>query len=219
MCGRDSRRVPGYPNPHISQINVNLGNLSSGLSITWSRETTETRALPSSFPISPGAGLCTTCCDDRAASRNDGSLCTPKGDFEVNWISGRNPHCQLGNTSWAHNATYFAGSIRSGIAIHKGPSTNMPPRPGYPASHGCVRTTEDGSAIIHDNSVAEDTVVQVDGTWSGTHCYDSIREGSAHRRRGSERCGSSAEAETRSSETKLALVQPRAVPEDGAGPA
>ncbi len=209
ICKRASTKVSGFPDPHISQIDIDLGNLSSGLSITWSRETTETRALRKTFPISPGAGLCTTCCDDFNKSRKEGSLCTPKGKFQVDYYK-----CVLDSASWATNGTFFAGKIRTGIAIHTGP------RPGFPASHGCVRTTKEGSTIIYDNSRSNgDTAVHVTGTWSGSRCYKNIKQKRARPRRGSEKCSSSAQLETPQSQTRFAQLQPREEPIDGAGPA
>lgn len=222
-CGRRDYRVSGFPDPFISQIDVNLGNLASGLHITWNRATAETAALPSTFPISPGAGRCTKCCDNISVSHEVASLCTPKGNFHVDLIGNRSPHCQLSDTSWATNATFFAANVRSGIAIHTGP------RPGHPASHGCVRTTPEGSAIIHDNSRVRNTAVHVGGTWSGTHCYgniiehhhnhpDTVRFG-IHPRVGAELCGRSTQAAPRQAGTHHAAAQPQKAPNDGAGSA
>lgn len=218
ICGRDSTKVPGFPDPHISRIDIDLGNLTSGLSITWSRPTAVTRAMASTFPISPGAGLCTTCCDNRAASRAAGSLCTPKGNFQVDGF-----RCRLSTAAWARNATFFAANIRSGIAVHSGPL------PSYPASHGCVRTSALGSAIVYDNSRRNTTSVHVGGTWDGPRCYDNSRQPSARERNGSERCGVT--RPTRGSPTdtpppevprldnRIAALGPLGAPIDGAGPA
>lgn len=170
QCGRNNRENTDFPNTRIERIDIDLGNLTTGMTLTWLNPAGLT--LPTGgFPISPGAGRCCRDCDDPATSTTSGSLCTPKG----NWRMQRKG-CVLSTASWAINPTYFS---RAGIAIHAGPL------PGYPASHGCVRTTEEASAIIHDNTAysrrfAADesrgltdrrTEVVVTGTWVGSKCY------------------------------------------------
>lgn len=184
LCGRDSTQVPGFPDPFINRVDVDLGNLASGLTITWSRTTTETGALPSSFPISPGAGLCRFCCDDHATSRRSGTHCTPKGDFNVTRYGRGHGRCSLNSTSWAHNATFFDEdpAIRGDIAIHTGPL------PGHPASHGCVRTTERGSRIVFDNTRRTHTSVHVSGTWAGSKCYENAGDDTRRDRTAAEMC-------------------------------
>ncbi len=190
LCGRDSTQVPGFPDPFINRVDVDLGNLASGLTITWSRTTTETGALPSSFPISPGAGLCRVCCDDRATSRRSGTHCTPKGDFNVTRYGRGHGRCSLNSTSWAHNATFFDEdpAIRGDIAIHTGPL------PGHPASHGCVRTTERASRIVFDNTRRTHTSVHVSGTWAGSKCYENAGDDTRRDRTAAEMCPAPAQA-------------------------
>jgi Domain of unknown function (DUF4157)/L,D-transpeptidase catalytic domain len=174
QCGRDSRENTDFPRTHVTTVRIDVGNLTTGMTLTWHNPTGLT--LPAGgFPISPGAGLCCNDCNDVTTSNAGGSLCTPKGSFRV-YRKG----CELSDTSWARNPTYFDES-RSGIAIHTGPL------PGFPASHGCVRTTEEASRIIHDNTIFSDrfradpaqslpdrrTAVEVTGTWSGSRCYRS----------------------------------------------
>lgn len=210
VCGRDDTTVAGS---RISRIEVDMNDMGAGLSITWETSNAETRALPSTFPISPGAGRCNRCCNEREDSRAGGSLCTPIGaGWTIDRKSTRNPRCQLGNTSWAHNASYFADSLGRGIAIHTGP------RPGFPASHGCVRTSETGSEIIYDNAPIG-TPVQVNDEWNGRQCYPSA-SGARRNRRTSERCDSSASAVgPQHSDSALAFFEPSEdIPENGAGP-
>jgi len=225
VCGRDSTQVSDFPQTYIKKVSIDLGLYENGMKIHWNRSTKETRALPSSFNISPGAGLCNLCCDDRKTSQDEGSLCTPKGNSEIT----RNA-CELGNTSWAKNASYFeSGDSRGGIAIHSGYKGHVP---SFPASHGCVRTTNEGSAVVHDNSSAsayrkdpEPTKVKVSGTWNGNRCYPS-EKGKRRSRTKDERCKSSGGAKTEASpsetdETLVALNGPDLGPgsDDLAGPA
>jgi hypothetical protein len=169
-CGRATRENVDFPNTRISRVDVDL--TAQQLSLSWINPTG--LSLPSGpFGISAGAGRCCLNCNDEATSQARGSLCTPKGNWRVH-----NKGCVLSTATWARNPTYFS---RAGIAIHAGP------RPGYPASHGCVRTTEEASEIIHDNSVFSSaygpdeatgraerrTEIVVSGTWAGRRCYPS----------------------------------------------
>lgn len=174
-----SRRIDGFPNIYIRQVDVNLSNLGNGLTLTWSQETDETRALPSLFPFSPGAGRCTTCCDEYEASRERRSMCTPQGTHTVGIKFLRLPF-----TSWARYATAFSRG-QTGIAfIHSSPG----PRPILePRSHGCVRTTEEGAQIIFENSIRGLTVVHVFGRWRSALCYETTRA-ERRLRRQSEQC-------------------------------
>ncbi|RCJ29429.1 hypothetical protein A6770_22115 [Nostoc minutum NIES-26] len=165
ICNRDSRENIDFPNTYIRHIKINLGNLTKGMTLEW--ENPKGLPLPTGgYQISPGAGLCCLNCDDVNTSRQGGSLCTPKVTGEAVHDKG----CVLSSTSWAKNPTYFS---RSGIAIHAGPL------PKYPASHGCVRTEEKASEIVHDNSryTGETrTLVTVSGTWKSSYCYKSIKD-------------------------------------------
>lgn len=218
-CGRDDTRVSGWPRTtYIDRINVDTGNMTSGMTIHWTRQTAETRALPSTFPISPGAGLCNKCCNRRGDSNEVDSLCTPIGTKTLT-DRGTGNRCALNDTDWAHNAAYFDYPRR--IAIHSGPLGNMPPLPNYPASHGCVRTSPIGSAIIHDNCNTGHTQVTVNSNWNTPICYPSLRQ-EKRNRLPAERCGRSAGSATTSNdetETRLASVNSgEEQPKDGAGP-
>lgn len=226
VCGRANTQVPDFPATYISQINVDLGNLSSGMTITWNRTTGETSALARSFPISPGAGLCNVCCNETDASRESDWLCTPKGNSQINRY-----RCALGSTAWARNASYFErGHSRSGIAIHSG---NRGYVPSFPASHGCIRTTNQGSAVIFDNSAdgrgeSVQTSISISGTWAGNRCYPS-ESGTRRTRTLSERCGAPSSggsgggaSGTGTGAANEAEVEPLAMgpePQDLAGPA
>ena len=185
ICDRESRENINFPSTYISNVNVDLTGQT--LSLVWANAGGLT--LPTGpFEISAGAGKCCMNCDDETTSQTEGSLCTPKGTWRVH-----NKSCVLSDTAWARNPTYFS---RAGIAIHAGP------RPGFPASHGCVRTEEPASEIIHDNTVysaryAADEArglpdrrsqISVTGTWNGSHCYPSSTAGRVRR---ADRCGSS----------------------------
>lgn len=187
VCGRENKKVSDFPNTYIERVSIDLGRLSSGMQIHWNRPTPETRSLPSRFPISPGAGLCNLCCNEAETSQDTDTLCTPKGNSEINRYA-----CQLQSTSWAKNASFFEpGDSRSGIAIHSGKDGHVP---SFPASHGCVRTTDLGSAVVWDNSSSRSireepapTQVQVSGTWDGNRCYPSVN-GERRSRTAAERC-------------------------------
>lgn len=225
-CERPSHANTDFPTTHITRVNVDLS--AQELSLVWNNPSSLN--LPTGpYDISAGAGLCCRDCNNETASQTAGSLCTPKGTFRVHSKS-----CVLSNTSWAKNPTYFS---RAGIAIHAGPI------PGYPASHGCVRTTEEASEIIHDNTVysasyAADeerglpdrrSEIQVSGTWSGSYCYPSS---SADRVSRADRCRSSGKSSgskksadnSDSGESGMDLATPasvesNAIDVDGAGPA
>ncbi|HEU4780774.1 MAG TPA: DUF4157 domain-containing protein, partial [Steroidobacteraceae bacterium] len=175
QCGRATRENIDFPDTRITDIAVDLAKPQ--LTITWLNP--KSLALPAGpFKISAGAGKCCLDCNDVKTSNKPGSLCTPKGGPFAVYSKG----CVLSDTAWAKNPTFFDDS-RDGIAIHAGPL------PAYHASHGCVRTEEDASEIIHDNTVfGKDfapnkekgksdsrTQVKVSGTWKGEICYKSIK--------------------------------------------
>ena len=172
QCDRENRENTDFPRTYIDRVSIDLGDMTSGLTLSWVNPTGLT--LPTGgFAISPGAGLCCDNCDDEATSRLAHHNCTPKGSWRVH-----NKGCLLPGSDWARNPTYFS---RAGIAIHNG----EPYLPGHPASHGCVRTTEEASRIVHDNSIYSAryradperglpdrrTEVVVSGTWVGRRCY------------------------------------------------
>ena len=225
-CERPSHANTDFPLTHITRVNVDLS--AQQLSLVWNNPSSLN--LPAGpYDISAGAGLCCRDCNNETASQTSGSLCTPKGTFRVH-----SKACVLSNTSWAKNPTYFS---RPGIAIHAGPI------PGYPASHGCVRTTEEASEIIHDNTVysasyAADeerglpdrrTEIQVGGTWSGSYCYPSSSADRVSRadrcRSGGKSSGSKKSADSSDSgemdidAPTLAGPESNAMDADGAGPA
>jgi len=187
VCGRASTQVSDFPKTYINRISIDLSRHKNGMQIHWNQSTRKTRSLPSRFPISPGAGLCKLCCNEVATSQTQNSLCTPKGNSEINRYA-----CQLSSPSWAKNTSYFElGDSRSGIAIHSGKNGHVP---SFPASHGCVRTDNQGSAVAWDNSSARSirekpapTKVQVSGTWNGNRCYPSVT-GKRRSRTKIERC-------------------------------
>ncbi|BBO59633.1 hypothetical protein MPB2EB_0757 [Mycoavidus sp. B2-EB] len=167
-CKRPNRENIDFPNTYISRITINLS--MAKMSLTWNNP--RNLLLPTrTYNISAGAGRCCHECHDETVSNTEDTLCTPKGTFIVH---SKAP--VLIDYIWAKNPIYFG---RNGIAIHSGPL------PGYPATHGCIRTEEEGSAIVHDNSLysagyaanpalgleERRTQVIVEGTWKGSRCY------------------------------------------------
>lgn len=223
-CGRPSHTNTDFPTTHITRVNVDLS--AQQLSLVW--DNPSSLNLPTGpYDISAGAGLCCRDCNNETASQTSGSLCTPKGTFRVH-----NKGCVLSSATWAKNPTYFS---RAGIAIHAGPI------PGYPASHGCVRTTEEASEIIHDNTIfsasfAADeerglpdrrSEIQVSGTWSGSYCYpssDADRVSRADRCRSSGKSSGSKKSADSTDSRESGIDTPtapelNAMDADGAGPA
>lgn len=153
ICGRNSRKVAGNA---ITKVTLDVG--ANTLKIEWSNPSTAPAASAGTHAISPGTSLCCVDCNDDKTSQTGGSLCTPKGgSWKVDHIG-----CALAGHPTAKNPTYFQ---RGGIAIHSG-NTASPPR-----SHGCSRTSEEISEIIHDNVVPEQTDIESNGTWTSTKCY------------------------------------------------
>jgi hypothetical protein len=171
VCGRPSRVNDNFPDTFISQVNIDVGNLHSGLTLQWTNATGKLGAAR--YPISPGAGKCCKDCNDDAVSQEDGSLCTPKGK---SWkVNGHD--CKLSGFPNARNPTFFQ---RPTIAIHSGVLG------GAAASHGCVRTTPDASEIVHDNTIKGKTEIVVGGTWRGSTCY--VKEEDTARKERSKVC-------------------------------
>jgi hypothetical protein len=157
-CGRDSARVVGYPRTFISHIDVDVTSPNHDVTLSWSGPGAGSQPT-GPFHSSPGAGCCHMDCNDRATSRTGGSRCTPKGPGTVHGHS-----CAMSSFPEARNVSWFG---RSGIAFHFYPSV-----PNHPASHGCVRLGRDASRIIYDNTISNQTSVNVSGTWTrGSTCY------------------------------------------------
>lgn len=153
ICGRPSKKVKDN---EITKISINVQSFK--MTLTWKDASKIPPGGTGPFEVNPGAGLCCVDCDDDKVSQTTGSLCTPKGTWKVSHVD-----CVLSpKHKDATNATFFQ---RSGIAIHTG---NLGARPH---SHGCSRTEESTSALVHDNVVPQSTDVEVSGTWSGSTCY------------------------------------------------
>jgi hypothetical protein len=154
ICGRNSRKVAGNS---ITKVNIDVG--TNELTIEWKDPTKIPPGSAGSHAISPGAGLCCVDCNDTAVSQTQDTLCTPKGgewpvDSTGCVLSARHPT--------ARNATFFQ---RPTIAIHRGNVDNPP------QSHGCSRTTESISELIHDNVIPQVTKIASSGTWTSNKCY------------------------------------------------
>lgn len=106
------------------------------------------------FHCSPGKGMPGLDCDDVETSKKNGTLCTPKGDFEV--IRHERRFASSPKAEWV---TRFQDDSR-GIALHFYPTV-----PDYPASNGCVRIASlEAAKLIHDNTKPGVSVVSVSGT-------------------------------------------------------
>lgn len=154
ICGRPSTRMADYPRTYISDINVDVTSPSHSVTLGW-KGPSASSGPTGGFHSSPGAGNCALNCDDSKTSQKSDTHCTPKdGSWPVDYTA-----CDMApKYPDAKNVTYFQ---RSGIALHYYPSV-----PNYPASHGCVRLASlHASQVIHDNSVAGTTMVNVTGTW------------------------------------------------------
>lgn len=153
ICGRDSKKIKDN---FITKVNIDVG--ANTLTIEWDDPKKIPPGGTGPHAISPGTGLCCKDCNDPATSQASGSLCTPKGGTWKVSATG----CALGGHPGAKNPTYFQ---RAGVAIHSG-NTGSPPR-----SHGCARTDETVSQLIHDNVIVDKTDIASSGTWTSANCY------------------------------------------------
>jgi hypothetical protein len=151
-----------YPNTYINKVRVGIGN-PGWMAFEWETKrptiigVRNLLTLPRGpYIISPGKGKCVWNCNDNYTSQQGGTNCTPKGG---SWPVANNRRKRLLSTRWAKWPTYFQ---RPTIAIHTAPPNKLP---DYPASHGCVRTEEEGAKIVRDNTIEGKSIVEVGGAW------------------------------------------------------
>lgn len=167
-------RLPGYDatttGPHISGIEVTIhANRLSTVDLTWQNVPSGQR-VPGTLHASPGAGLCSTDCSDRAGSQVSGSCCTPLSPPTYH-VQGYD--CHLAGHTAATFVTWFKRD--RDIAFH------YLGVPSHPHSHGCVRMSrpERGAEWIHDNSIAGVTTVTVNrdpAEGPGPMCYEHLSD-------------------------------------------
>jgi hypothetical protein len=147
-----------FPRTFIRSIHVDLTSPNHWVELTWSGpHTAEQETGP--FHSSPGRGRGDNNCDDDDESNRGGSKCTPKGRHIVEAFGDRMPSipsCRF--VTWIHSSRE--------IALHS--HSHVPP---YPASSGCIRLKEHAAQLIHNNAIAGETEVVIDGEWTPATAY------------------------------------------------
>jgi len=153
------RKPPGAA--AIIALDVDVG--SGTMRMTWSRAKGK-GTIEISRPVTIGAGVCGTNCNDTGQSTAPGSRCTPKDDFTIGPKTPKMTHHPDAKwVSWL--------DIGRGIAIHFWPS-----RPSHPASNGCVRSDMTAALQVYCYAAAG-TPVHIHGTWHpGPDCYEPGKE-------------------------------------------
>ncbi len=146
-------RNNNFPETFISSIHVDLTSPNQWVSLEWSGPQASTQDT-GPFKSSTGRGWGTNDCNDPVESNCLNSRCTPKGTRPV---EGFLTH--LRSNPEARYVTLI--DAKRAIGIHRSPEV-----PSRPASQGCVRLTEYPARLIYDNSIAQKTMVAVDGEWS-----------------------------------------------------
>ena len=147
-------RVRDYPQTAIAYIHLDLTSPDHSVTLTW-RGPTAARQPTGPFRSSPGTGWGTNDCNDPVESNCPDSRCTPKG---LRQVEGFMDH--LADALACRYVTLIDAHRRIGFHSHPG---RLAP---YPSSQGCVRLEPWVARLIHDNAVAGDTEVLVDGTWT-----------------------------------------------------
>jgi len=139
------------PDTFIAKVKVDLSNQK--VNLEWTGP--DAAGKPTGpYHCSPGKGTAGNDCNDVTTSQQNGTLCTPKGDFTV--IRHERRFASSPSAEWV---TRFQSDAR-GIALHYYPTV-----PDYPASNGCVRIQSiDAAKLIHDNTKPAVSVVSVSGT-------------------------------------------------------
>ena len=149
-----SLRVRDYPQTAIVQIHLDLTSPDHSVTLTW-RGPTAARQPTGPFRSSPGTGWGTNDCNDPVESNCPDSRCTPKG---LRQVEGFMDH--LADALACRYVTLIDARRRIGFHSHPG---RLAP---YPSSKGCVRLEPWAARLIHDNAIAGETEILVDGTWS-----------------------------------------------------
>jgi peptidoglycan LD-endopeptidase CwlK len=157
-----SFRNDGYPETHISLIEVDLQGPNHWVTLTWSGPNASLQKT-GPFKSSPGRGLGSNNCDDVEESNRIGSQCTPKGMFVVEGVSDA--------LSTNANATFVTWiDMRRSVAMHYFPDV-----PSYPASAGCIRLERASAQLVHNNVIVGQTTVEVKGKWTRPFDLENFR--------------------------------------------
>lgn len=149
-----SLRNEDFPRTYIQAIHVDVTSPNHWVHLVWTGPQA-TRLEQGPFRSSPGRGDGCNC-NDFVESNRLNSYCTPKGEFTVKGFNDFLPSLPM-----CRFATWF--HVEREIAIHSHNRLTT-----YPASAGCVRVSEYAAQLIHNNAINGRTLVNVDGTWSGT---------------------------------------------------
>ena len=147
-------RVRDYPRTAIARIHLDLTSPDHSVTLTW-RGPNAARQPTGPFRSSPGTGWGTNDCNDPVESNCPDSRCTPKG---LRRVEGFMDH--LADALACRYVTLIDARRRIGFHSHPG---QLAP---YPSSKGCVRLEPWPARLIHDNAVAGETEILVDGTWT-----------------------------------------------------
>jgi hypothetical protein len=155
-------RVRDYPQTAIARIHLDLTSPDHSVTLTW-RGPTASRQPTGPFRSSPGTGWGTNDCNDPVESNCPDSRCTPKG---LRYVEGFMDH--LADALACRYVTLIDAHRRIGFHSHPG---RLAP---YPSSKGCVRLEPWAARLIHDNAIARETEILVDGTWSPPPALPSV---------------------------------------------
>jgi hypothetical protein len=148
-----SLRNVDFPRTFISSVHIDLTSPHQWVELTWTGpHAGEQETGP--FHSSPGRGRGDNNCDDCDESNRGGSHCTPKGRRLVEGFGDFMPSSSSFKfVTWIHSSRE--------IALHSHRDV-----PDYPASSGCIRLDEHAAQLIHNNAIAGQTEVVVEGTWA-----------------------------------------------------
>jgi hypothetical protein len=149
-----SLRVRDYPRTAIARIHLDLTSPDHSVTLTWRGPAGSQQSI-GPFRSSPGTGWGTNDCNDPVESNCPDSRCTPKG---LRHVEGFMDH--LADALACRYVTLIDARRRIGFHSHPG---QLAP---YPSSQGCVRLEPWAARLIHDNAVAGETEILVDGTWT-----------------------------------------------------
>jgi hypothetical protein len=146
-------RNPDFPQTYIAAVHIDLTSPCHWVQLLWAGPQAKLGPV-GPWHSSPGRGLPDKDCDDVADSNSLDSCCTPKGVFRVAGFDDRLnivPSCRY--ATWVIHEPRF-------IALHS--HTDIP---SQPVSHGCIRLPFEAAKLIHNNSLAGVTLIQIEGKW------------------------------------------------------
>lgn len=148
-----SLSVPDFPVTHIERIHLDLTGPNHFVTLQWAGPLAAQQDR-GPFQSSPGAGWGKNDCNDPVESNCPDSHCTPKG---IRIVEG---FMDFLKDSPVHQYVTLIDKERR-IGFHSCPVVE-----NYPASKGCVRLEPYPARLIHDNSIAGETEILIDGTWT-----------------------------------------------------